>query len=96
MAELYAVPTKYINQAIDTTIAIIEAYAKLRELSKNIKQLSVIQDEQQKKGFLQKSGEIITDLLDENALSTESETTLELNFAVLKLKHTIKKNKKLN
>lgn len=82
------------DQAIKTTIAIIEAYAKLRELSRNIKQLSSIKDEHQKNNFLQKSGGIITDLLDKDVLSNESETTIELNFAVLKLKHTVKKNKK--
>ncbi|HLB55711.1 MAG TPA: ORF6N domain-containing protein [Coxiellaceae bacterium] len=80
------------DQAIETTIAIIEAYSKLRDLSKNIKQLSSANDEQQKKGFLQKSGEIITNLLDKDAFSNESETTIELNFAVLKLKHVVKKN----
>lgn len=82
------------EQATETTLAIIEAFSKLRELSRNIKQLSSVKDEQQKKGFLQKSGEIITDLLDEDTFSNGSETTIELNFAVLKLKHTVKKNKK--
>lgn len=82
------------GHATETTIAIIEAYAKLRELSRNIKQLSSIKDEHQKNNFLQKSGGIITDLLDKDVLSNESETTIELNFAVLKLKHTVKKNKK--
>lgn len=82
------------EQATETTIAIIEAYARLRELSKNIKQLSSMTDEQQKQNALQKSGEIMTDLLDGDLFSNGSETTIELNFAVLKLKHTIKKNKK--
>lgn len=82
------------EQATDTTIAIIEAFSKLRDLSKNIKLLSVAKDEQSKKGFLQKSGEIITDMLNKNTFSNESETTIELNFALLKLKHTVKKNKK--
>lgn len=84
------------EQATETTIAIIEAYSKLRELSRNIKQLSTIKDERQKNNFLQKSGAIITDLLDKNAFSNESETTIEFNFAVLKLKHTVKKNKKMH
>lgn len=82
------------NRASETTISIIETYAKLRELSKNIKQLSLTQDDKTKKGFLQKSGEIMTELLDEDAFSNASETTIELNFAVVKLKHTVKKNKK--
>ena len=40
---------------------------------------------------MHKSGEIISELLDNDLQTTESETTIELNFAVLKFKHTIKK-----
>lgn len=42
---------------------------------------------------MQKSGEIIADILDDALESDESETTIELNLAVLKFKHTIKKKK---
>ncbi len=40
---------------------------------------------------MKKSGEIISELLDDDLHTSESETTIELNFAVLKFKHTIKK-----
>lgn len=40
---------------------------------------------------MQKSGEIISELLDNELNISETETTVELNFAVLKFKHTIKK-----
>ena len=43
---------------------------------------------------MQKSGEIISDLLDNDLQTNESETTIELNFAVLKFKHTVKKGNK--
>ena len=36
----------------------------------------------------------MADLLDTDLRETEAETTLELNFAVLKLKHTTKRTKK--
>ena len=39
------------------------------------------------------SGELMADLLDTDLKETEAETTLELNFAVLKLKHTTKRKK---
>jgi len=35
----------------------------------------------------------MADLLDQDLSEVESETTLELNFAVLKLKHTTKRKK---
>ena len=43
---------------------------------------------------MQKSGEIISELLDNDLKTNESETTIELNFAVLKFKHTVKKGNK--
>lgn len=43
---------------------------------------------------MQKSGEIISELLDNDLQTKESETTIELNFAILKFKHTIKKSDK--
>jgi hypothetical protein len=44
--------------------------------------------------LLQKSGELIAEILDDDLSSSETETTIELNFAVLKFKHTLKKSKK--
>ena len=42
---------------------------------------------------MQKSGELIVEILDDDLQADGTETTIELNFAVLKFKHTIKKNK---
>ncbi len=82
------------SKATQTTIAIIETFAKIRNLSRNIKAMSNTQDNRQKQKLLQKSGEIIAEVFDDNLDSSERETTIELNFAVLKFKHTIKKSKK--
>ncbi len=75
--------------ATQTTLAIIETFARLKNLTQNIKTLSLAQEEERKKILLKQSGELVNDLFGE-ALS-ESETSIELNFAILKLKHTIKK-----
>jgi hypothetical protein len=40
---------------------------------------------------MQKSGDIIADILGEDMKTTDTETSIELNFALLKLKHTIKR-----
>ncbi len=81
-------------QATNTTIAIIETFAKINQLSRNINQLSVTQTEPEKTSLLKNSGKLIAEILDENLQTTGAETTIELNFAVLKFKHTIKKSKK--
>lgn len=65
----------------------------MRELSRNIKQLSVTKDEVKKDGLLKKSGEIIAEILEDDMKVTDTETFIEVNFAVLKFRHTIKKKK---
>ena len=79
------------KRATQTTIAIIEAFAKLRQLTRNIKELAETKDKNAQKSLMRKSGGLITEILDDSLDISGSETTIELNFAVLKLKHTIKK-----
>jgi len=80
-------------KATEATISIIETFTKIRELTRTIKKLPTIKDNHQKESLMQKSGEIIAEILDDDLESSESETTIELNFAVLKFKHTIKRKK---
>ena len=81
-------------QAVQTTIAIIETFAKIRELSRNIKVLSDVKDESEQQSLMQKSGEIIAEILDDDLKTTDTETSIEINFTVLKFKHLIKKKNK--
>ena len=81
-------------QATQTTLAIIEAFAKMRELGRNIRELAGTTSETEKKRLMQRAGEVITDIFGDDLAPNESETTLELNFALLKLKHTIKRGRK--
>ena len=46
------------------------------------------------KALMQKSGELIAEVLDDDLYTSDTETSIELNFAVLKFKHTIKKKNK--
>lgn len=43
------------------TIAIIETFSKIRELSRNIQALSTIQDNSQQRKLLRKSGDLIAE-----------------------------------
>ena len=79
--------------ATKTTIAIIEAFAKIRELSRNIRMLSEIQDEPSKNIIMKKSGGLIAEILDDPLRVSDTETTIEINFAVIKFKHLVKKKK---
>ena len=81
-------------QATATTIAIVETFAKVRELGRTVQELTQTKDEFAQKSLMEKGGELMSTLLGPDMAVTEDETEIELNFAVLKLKHTIKRKKK--
>ena len=78
-------------QATNTTIAIVEAFANIKELSRTIAALSQSTEESQQKTLMQKSGDIIEELFGSELTTTDSETCLELNFALFKVKHTVRR-----
>ena len=75
------------DKAIQTTLSIIETFSKIRELSRTVKELSTIEDKKDQKNLMQRSGELIAEILDDDLQTSEEETTIELNFAVLKFSH---------
>ena len=77
-----------------TTISIIETFAKIKELSRCLNDLSKAEDDGLKKAIVQKSGNIISDIISDNSLVSDTETTFEVNLAMLKFKHTIKRKNK--
>ena len=82
------------RQAELTTIAIIDTFASVKELTRTLKELNHTEKQEEQKGLLKKSGELIGEIIGNDMATAETETELELNFAVLKLKHTIKRKKK--
>jgi phage regulator Rha-like protein len=79
------------DKATETTIAIVETFAKIRELARTVSELSEVTDDFKQKSLMQKGGEIIADILGDDLKATDTETSIELNFAVLKFKHTVKR-----
>lgn len=82
-------------RATQTTIAIIDSFTKIREFSRCVAIISQEQDTEKQKSLLERSSELLGDLMDTNGDVTESESTIELNLAVLKIKRTVKKTSEL-
>lgn len=84
------------SRATATTLAIIESFAHLRELSRNLNILSTETDEGKQKTLTQRSSELLHELLsvEEKGDTTETESSIELNLYALKMKRTVKKTKK--
>ena len=82
------------KQAVLTTLAIIDTFASVKELARTIREFNGAANKEEQKGLLKRSGELIGDIIGNDMATSETETELELNFAVLKVKHTIKRTKK--
>lgn len=79
--------------ATAATLAIIETFTKLRHLSGHIQALSNESNPNQQKSLMRKSGQLMAEILEDAIVSNDSETSIELNFAVLKFKHTVSRKK---
>ena len=79
-------------KAVETTIAIVEAYAKLKELSRVMTQIPQQEENSvEQKALLQRGGQLVEGLLTDVMPVRSSETSFELNLAMFKFKHTVKR-----
>ena len=84
------------EKATHTTIAIVEAFAKMREMANMVAELvKNPEDAQKQAAVIQKSSEILSDMVTKELQTTGTETTFEFNLlSAIKIKHTIKKEVK--
>ena len=76
-----------------TPVQFVETFTQLRALQQTVNQAILVEEEKEKKSLLAQGGALMADLLDTQLEESESETYVELNFAVLKLKHVRKRKK---
>lgn len=83
-------------KATATTLAIIDTFAKVREVSRIVNTLPTVkQDSVEQNKLMQKAGDIISELVvPDNIESEETEASIKLNFAVVKFKYSVKKKSK--
>ena len=75
-------------RATQTTLAIIDTFVEVREMARTMEALQNVTDggtEQQ--SLLQKTGQILATVVGNNLSTASTETEIELNFAVVKIKH---------
>ncbi len=81
-------------QATQTTIEIVEAFAKLREVASNLAVLNSIEEiEEIEPEVIEHTGNIISDLLFSRLPAASAETSFEVNLGVLKAKRVVKNEK---
>ena len=81
-------------KAVETTIAIVEAYARLREMARVISEVPQYEDDKSRQqSLLQRGGQLAGELLSDVLPVHSTETSVELNLAMLKFRHTVKREK---
>ena len=82
------------KSAVNTTFAIIETFAAVRELKRELVELHKDDNGVDKQSKIQQFGEIISDIVMPDLETMETESSLELNFIIGKIKHTVKRVKR--
>lgn len=82
------------RKALDVTFAIIETFTKVRSLKRELVELHKEVDPKKQTSKMQHFGKVLSDIVMPDLETTETESTLELNFIIGKIKHTVKRVKK--
>ena len=78
------------KRAVETTIAIVNTFANVQDLAGTVEQMQNAPDgEDLQKKLLQKTGELMGEIIGQNLSTKAIETEIELNFAVVKIRHKI-------
>lgn len=81
-------------QATQATLAIIETFATVRQLKRQLRTLHNEADRERQQSGLQRLGEMLSSIVMPDLETSETESSLEINFFIGKIKHTVKRVRK--
>ena len=82
------------ERARAVTFAIIETFYKVRSLKRELLQLHKESDKEKQASMMKHYGDLLIDIVMPDLQTNETETQLELNFVIGKLKHSVKRIRK--
>lgn len=82
------------KSALNVTFAIIETFTQVRNLKRELVDLHKETDSEKQVTKMQHFGKVLSDIVMPDLETSETESTLELNFFIGKIKHTVKRIKK--
>ena len=77
------------ERARSVSFSIIETFAKVRTLKRELIDLHEEKDKEKQATMMKHFGEVLTDVVMPDLQTQESESSLEINFIIGKLKHTV-------
>ena len=84
------------HRAVEATFAIIETYAEVRAMKRELLALHTEKDTQKRDSMMRHFGEALTDIVMPDLTTAETESSMEINFLIGKLKHTVRRVRKVN
>lgn len=75
--------------ATQTTLAIVNTFAEVRELKHRLLEVHDTKSNEAKQSGMKRIGDILADLIMPDLETTETQSSLEFNFVIGKLKHSI-------
>ena len=73
--------------ATRATLAIVDTYARVREMSQTMEALQRVQDGgEEQRSLLQKTGELLADIVRKNLATKFCETEIEFNFVHVRIR----------
>ena len=82
------------DRAADATVAIVETFDKVQTLKQELLELHNETDKEVQKTKMQHFGEVLSDVVMPDLQTQETESSLEINFFIGKIKHTVKRVRK--
>lgn len=82
------------KNAIAVTFAIVETFANVRELKRQLRDLHQETDNYKQNDKINSFGELLSDIVAPDLEVAETESSVEINFFVGKIKHTVKRVKR--
>lgn len=82
------------KKATEATFAIIETFAKVRGLKRELVEMHKEKDARKRTSLMKHFGEVLTDIVMPDLSVSETESSLELNFFIGKIKHTVRRIRK--
>ena len=78
------------ERAISTTLAIVDTFVQVRQLARTMEALQNVEDGgAQQRTVLQRTGDLLAEVVGHNLSTRTTETEIEFNFAVVKIKHKV-------
>ena len=92
---LYMLATCLRSERADyATVDIVETFDKVQSLKRELLELHTEKDKQKQASKMKHFGEVLTDIVMPDLQTSETESSLEINFLIGKIKHTVKRVRK--